>query len=46
MTAEDAYAIFEAMAEIHNCTHKLKLIPPTEEEAREAEIAEEIDKES
>ena len=32
MSPQDAYSILEAIAEIHDCTDKLKLIPPSEDE--------------
>lgn len=43
MSPEDAYSILEAIAEIHGCTDKLKLIPPSEEEVKAADTAEEIE---
>ena len=43
MSPEDAYAILEAIAEIHGCTDKLKLIPPSQEEAAAEDTAEEIE---
>lgn len=46
MSAEDAYAILEAIAEIHGCLDKLKLINPNEEEIRAEETAEEVKAES
>ena len=42
MSPEDAYSILEALAEIHGCTDKLKLIQPNEEEERAEETADEI----
>jgi|GEM_PF-3267711 len=42
MTAEDAYGIFEAMAEIHGTTDRLKLIKPSVEQEQEALVASEI----
>jgi len=42
MKPEDAYAILEAIAEIHGCSDKLKLIPPSEEEIDDEGIAQEI----
>lgn len=42
MSAEDAYAIFEAMAEIHGTKDKLKLSVPTRTEKREAAIAADV----
>ena len=43
MTPEDAYSILEAIAEIHGCVDKLKLIPPNKEGIEAAEIAEDIE---
>lgn len=43
MPAEDAYSILEAIAEIHNCTDKLKKWELTPEDIRAEEIAEEVD---
>ena len=43
---EEAYAILEAMAEIHDCKDSLKLIVPTAAEVREEQLAQEIDTES
>ena len=43
MPPEDAYSILEAIAEIHGRTDKLKLIPPSEEDAEAAETAEDIE---
>ncbi len=42
ISPEDAYAIFEAMADIHDCRHKLKKYDPTPEHRAEDELAEEI----
>lgn len=42
MSAEDAYSILEAIAEIHGRQDKLHLYPATEEERMEEEIAEQI----
>lgn len=42
MSAEDAYSILEAMAEIHCCKDKLKLIELSEKEKNEEKIALEI----
>lgn len=42
MSAEDAYSILEAIAEIHGCVDKLKLVKPSEAEETAEEIAEEI----
>lgn len=46
MSPEDAYSILEAIAEIHNCADKLKLIEPNAEEQQAEEIAQDIDTES
>ena len=46
MSPEDAYAILEAIAEIHGCTDKLTLVAPNEKERKEEETAEEVKKES
>ena len=46
MKPEEAFAILEAMAEIHDCKDKLKLIAPNETEEKEEELAQEIDTES
>lgn len=43
MSPQDAYSILEAIAEIHGCTDKLKLIPPSEEDLEAADIAEDIE---
>lgn len=42
MKPEDAYSILEAIAEIHGCTDKLKLIPPSDSELDAETIAQEI----
>lgn len=42
MTAEDAYSILEAIAEIHGCSDKLKLIQPNAAEMEAEETAIEI----
>ena len=42
MKPEEAFAILEAMAEIHDCKDKLKLIAPNETEEKEEELAQEI----
>lgn len=42
MTPEDAYSILEAIAEIHGCTDKLKLIPPSNKELEAEDVAKEI----
>ncbi|MGN0805332.1 MAG: GIY-YIG nuclease family protein [Candidatus Coproplasma sp.] len=46
MTAEDAYSLFEAMAEIHGTMDKLKLAKPTKKEVDEEKIANEVKEES
>ena len=46
MTAEDAYSLFEAMAEIHGTMDKLKLAKPTKKEVNEEKIANEVKEES
>lgn len=46
MSAEDAYSILEAIAEIHGCTDKLMLVNPNEAEIKAEETAEEVKKES
>jgi len=46
MSPEDAYSLLEAIAEIHGCVNKLKLIKPSTEEALAEEAAQEIDTES
>ena len=46
MTAEDAYGIFEAMAEIHGTTDRLKLRKPSVEQQEEANTAATIAEES
>ena len=45
MSPEDAYSIFEAMAEIHNCPDKLKRVKPNDEEEKAEKTAEEISSE-
>ena len=42
MPPEDAYAILEAIAEIHGCTENLTLVKPSEEEVVAEETAQEI----
>ena len=42
MSAEDAYLILEAIAEIHNCTDRLKKWELSKEDIRAEEIAEEV----
>lgn len=39
MSAQDAYSIFEAMAQLHGTEDRLKLIEPSEEEEQEEEDA-------
>ena len=46
MSPEDAYAILDAIAEMHGCGDKLKLIQPSAEEAAAEATAQEIDTES
>ncbi len=46
MTAEDAYSLFEAMAEIHGTQDKLKLFKPTKTEQQEEETAADIKEEA
>lgn len=46
MSREDAYAIFEAMAEIHGCKDKLKRNRQTKDEQADEAAAEEIQAES
>ena len=46
MTAEDAYALFEAMAEIHGTEANLKLWSATKKEKAEEQVADEIATES
>ena len=46
MQPEEAYAILEAMAEIHDCKENLKLVVPSDVEAQEEQLAQEIDTES
>ena len=46
MSPEDAYSILQAIAEIHNCSDRLKLIQPNAEEQQAEEIAQDIDTES
>lgn len=42
MSAEDAYELFEAMAEIHGTQDRLKLYKPTKKQAEEERTAEEV----
>jgi len=46
MSAEDAFLILEAIAEIHGCTGNLKKIEPNEIEIKEEQEAQEIERES
>lgn len=46
MTPEDAYSILEAIAEIHGCVDKLKLIAMDENDKQAEALAQEIDTES
>ena len=46
MIPEEAYAILEAIAEIHDCKDNLKLNVPSVVEAQEEQLAQEIDTES
>ena len=46
MPPEDAYSILEAIAEIHGCVDKLKLVKPSDEELVAEETAREIVEES
>ena len=43
MKPEDAYSILAAIAEIHGCEDKLKLIPPNDAEIKAADTAEDIE---
>ena len=45
MSAEDAYSLFEAMAEIHGTQDKLTLYKPTKKQEQEEQIAEEVKEE-
>lgn len=42
MQPEDAYSILEAIAEIHGCSDKLKLIPPSNDDINAEVIAKEV----
>lgn len=42
MSAEDAYELFEAMAEIHGTQDRLKLYKPTKKQEQEEQTAEEV----
>lgn len=46
ISPEDAYSILEAIAEIHGCTDKLKIVALSEEDKQAEETAKEIDTES
>lgn len=46
MSAEDAYSLFEAMAEIHGTSDKLKLKLPSKKEASEEAVATEVQSEA
>jgi len=46
MKPEEAYALLDAMAEIHDCKDRLKLIKPNANEINDEAIAQEIDTES
>lgn len=46
MAPEDAYKIFEAMAKIHDCSERLRLIPASNEEKKEEEEAFKIEEEA
>lgn len=46
MTPEEAYKIFEAMANIHACPERLRLIPASTEEKRDEEEAIKIEEET
>lgn len=46
MPPQDAYALLEAIAEIHGRSDKLTLAVPSEEEIKAEEVAQEIDTES
>lgn len=46
MSLEDAYSILEAIAEIHGCTDKLKIIGMSEDERIAEQTAQEIDTEN
>ena len=43
MKPEEAYAILEAMAEIHDCKENLRLVVPSDVEAQEEQLAQEIE---
>lgn len=46
MTPEDAYSILEAIAEIHGCSDKLRIVALSDEDKQAEETAKEIDTES
>ena len=46
MSPEDAYSILEAIAEIHGCGNKLKIVAPSKEDETAEKTAQEIDTES
>lgn len=46
MSPEDAYSILEAIAEIHGCTDKLRIVQPNADEVQAEKTAQEIDTES
>ncbi len=46
MSPEDAYSILAAIAEIHGCEDKLKLIPLNEDDMKAADTAEDIEEQS
>lgn len=46
MTPEEAYKIFEAMANIHTCTERLRLIPASTEEKKDEDEAIKIEEET
>ena len=46
MKPEEAYAILEAMAEIHDCKDNLKLVAPSDVEAQEEQFEQDFDTES
>ena len=46
MSAEDAYSLFEAMAEIHGTTDRLVLEKPTKKEVVEEQLANEVKEEN
>ena len=46
MSPEDAYSILEAIAEIHGCSDKLRIVALSDEEKEAEETAKEIDTES